>query len=74
MISENQMGKTFRREKSYKPRGGRPLNNHRDLPDYDVEVGESGIFEDYGDDYAEELYPKKRNNKPGEDPKTSKND
>jgi hypothetical protein len=65
------MGKTFRREKSYKPRGGK-LHTHRDLPDLDL--GEAEDYDQEEDSYGKKLRPEKRDNKPVEDPKTPQND
>lgn len=65
------MGKTFRREKSYKPRGGK-LHTHRDLPDLDLNEEEDNDYEE--DTYGKKLRPKERNNKPVKDSKTPQDD
>ena len=66
------MGKTFRREKSFKPKRNsmRGLNTHRDLPDY-PEYFDKDV--DYDDGYEEEDYdaqtirPKEFNSIPAKD-------
>jgi hypothetical protein len=69
------MGKTFRREKTFKPKR-RPLNNHRDLPDYGGPVIDDPLEEDDIEEVydAQRIRPKECNNKPGKDTETPKKD
>ena len=61
------MGKTYRKEKTFKPRPKR-LNTHRDLPDYTPFVPdeeEAPTEEDYN--YGKALRPSKQSDKQAKD-------
>lgn len=66
------MGKTFKQEKSFKPKR-RPLNTHRDLPD-DPEVILGSDYPDEDEEaeryYGENLRVKERDNEFKKDSKT----
>ena len=75
------MGKTYRNEKSFKPkkRSMKGLNTHRDLPDYpeyfddsEDDQGYNRDVEEYTD--AERVRPKKSNNFETEGRQNPKND
>lgn len=67
------MGKTYRNEKSFKPRGSRKLHTHRDLPDLDL--GEPEDYDNEEEFYGnKKLHSEERDNKSVKNPKTPQND
>lgn len=52
------MGKTFRKEKSFKPKR-KPLNNHRDIPDNDVPLVDDDLVSPDDEEEAERYYGEK---------------
>jgi len=67
------MGKTFRKEKSFKPRQ-RPLNNHRDLPDYQDPEPDYPFDEDEAEEYyAKEIHSNSGPEQRRENPKAPQN-